>query len=683
MQSADFLIELGTEELPPKALKHLAAAFSGEFVEQLDAGGFEHGEVETFAAPRRLAFRVNGLTLQQPDRNIEKRGPAVKAAFDQDGQPTRAAIGFAQSQGLSVEQLERLETPKGEWLVAHVTEPGKSFAEVAQAYLEQAIHQLPIPKRMRWGAGREQFVRPVHWLVALVGDAVLPLEVLGLNSGRDTRGHRFHHGGTLSIANAADYEQLLANEGYVQVDFAKRRDLIENTCAQLGASAGGRTHMDADLLDEVTSLVEWPVPLLAHFEQDYLRVPQEALISTMEGDQKYFPVLDEDGRLCNAFVFVSNIESRDPAQVIAGNEKVVRPRLADAAFFYDQDCKKTLEEHAEPLARVVFQKQLGTLADKAERTAALASVIAAQLGGDRALAEKAARLAKADLNSGMVGEFDKMQGIMGRYLALNQGLPEELATALEEQYLPRHAGDGLPTTTTGQAVALADKLDTLVGIFGVGAKPSGTKDPFALRRAALGVLRIVIECELKLDLAALVEKAASLLSDRIDAAAGREALGFLIGRYRSFYRELGFSTQLIQAAQAVHPEKPLSLDRRLRALALFADQPACAALAAANKRVANILAKQDSKVASKVDNDLLKEPAEIALAEALDAQAGTKGNDWLARLESLATLRAPIDAFFDEVMVNAEDEALKRNRLALLAKLRGLFLQVADLSLLD
>lgn len=679
MQHADLLVELGTEELPPKALTALRDAFADEFVRQLDEAGFSHGEVKTFASPRRLAFRVSDLVTQQPDREIEKRGPALAAAFDKDGNPSRAAQGFAQSVGLSIEQLQRLETDKGAWLVARVVEKGRPLAEVAQGFLEQAVQKLPIPKRMHWGARRALFVRPVHWLVVLLDDKVLPLSLLDLHSGNQTFGHRFHHPDAITLAHARDYESAL-EKGQVLADFERRRALIASQSQALGKQEGGATRILPELLDEVTALVEWPQPLVGHFEERFLRVPQEALIATMESNQKYFPVLGASGKLKNAFVFVSNIASREPEKVIAGNEKVVRPRLSDAEFFFDQDSRKTLAEHAEPLTRMVFQQQLGTLADKAERVAQLAGCISRELGGDAALAEQAARLAKADLTTGMVGEFDNMQGIMGRYLAQGEGLPNELAGALEEQYLPRFAGDILPTSITGQALALADKLDTLTGIFGIGAKPTGDKDPFALRRAALGVLRILIECQLPLNLASLIETACDQLGERIDRNQGLEALDFLFGRYRAFYQEQGFATQLIQAVVAVRPEQPLDLDQRLRALAQFQQQPACAALAAANKRVANILAKAGN-VAGKVDRALLQESAEIALADALAAQTGS--GDYLARLNALAALREPVDAFFEQVMVNADDAALRRNRLALLAQLRGLFLDVADISLLD
>lgn len=686
MSTADLLIELGTEELPPKALRQLRDALVEEFTHQLDDAGLSYDTADRFATPRRLAFRINNLATKQPDRKLEKRGPAVAAAFNQDGTPTKAAEGFARSVGLSVDQLERLKTDKGEWLAANIVQQGRPLTELVQPYLEQAIHKLPIPKRMRWGRSHAQFVRPTHWLVALLNDRVLPLSLLDQQSGNSSYGHRFHHPGAITLNHPRDYEQQLEN-AHVMVSLEQRRSLIETASRKLGEQAGGHTRMLPELLDEVTALVEWPHPLLANFEAHFLHVPQEALIATMESDQKYFPLLDANGKLKNAFVFISNIDSRDPQQVIAGNEKVVRPRLADAEFFYNADNSKTLAEHAAPLARVVFQQQLGTLADKSARVAELAAMISEQLGGNSELAQQAGLLAKADLTTGMVGEFDTMQGVMGRYLAINEGLPQELAQALEEQYLPRFSGDALPASITGQSLALADKLDTLTGIFGIGQKPSGDKDPFALRRAALGVLRIIIECKLPLNLATLVQQTSSLLGDKVNPERCGDTLDFVIGRYRSYYLEQGFSTQLIQATTAVHPELALNFDQRLRALAHFYQQPACAALAAANKRVANILAKQTTTETANVDASLLREPAEKALADSLNQQSSPH-SDWdesgyRQQLEQLAHLRQPVDSFFEQVMVNAEDDALRHNRLALLAKLRHVFLEVADISLLD
>lgn len=684
-QHADLLIELGTEELPPKSLSALSDAFATEVLRQIDEAGLSHGAMKFFAAPRRLAFRIEGLQTRQADREIERRGPAVSAAFDSDGNPTRAALGFASSIGLTVDQLDTVETGKGAWLIARVQEQGRTTAELLPEFLAQSVQRLPIPKRMRWGARKVQFVRPVHWLVALLGDEVLPLNLLDLAAGAVSYGHRFHAPEAITLTRPAEYETRLEKDGYVIADIARRRDMIRTQVAEAGKQAGGVAVIDEDLLNEVTALVEWPVPLAGRFDEDFLRVPQEALMTAMQEHQKYFPVVDAQGKLMNAFITVSNIDSTDKAVVISGNEKVIRPRLSDAAFFYDNDCRKTLAQHAEPLSNVVFQQQLGTVADKCARISKLAGVIAEQIGGDVALAEQAGLLCKADLASEMVYEFDTMQGIMGYYLARNEGLPEELALALKEQYLPRFAGDTLPTTHTGQALAIADKLDTLVGIFGIGQKPSGDKDPYALRRATLGILRTIIECELPLDVHALVEQAVTLLGERVDAAAARDALEFINGRYRAYYQEQGIETPVILSVLAVNPTRPLDFDRRVKAVAAFRQRPEAAALAAANKRVANILAKLDNAPGDEIDGALLVEDAEMNLANAVvDAYAAAEplldSGDYSALLGMLAALREPVDAFFDQVMVMADDAAIRDNRLALLSFLRDLFLNVADIS---
>ncbi len=690
MQRADLLIELGTEELPPKALKALSEAFASETLKQLDDAGFEHGAMKVFAAPRRLAFRIEQVAVGQPDRDIERRGPAVKAAFDGDGHPTRAALGFAQSVGLSMDQLETVETDKGAWLVAKVREAGKPLSELLPTMLEQSLQRLPIPKRMRWGNRKVQFVRPSQWLVALLGEQILDITLLDQKAGRESRGHRFHAPAAISLKTPAEYESRLEKEGSVIADFDRRREMIREQAVAAGKKQGGVTSIDVDLLDEVTALVEWPVAMVGHFEEEFLRVPQEALITTMESNQKYFPVLDGQGKLKNAFVFISNLDSKDPQVVISGNEKVVRPRLADAAFFYDLDRKKTLAQHAEPLENVVFQQQLGSVADKARRISQVAGQIANRIGGKQKLAEQAGLLCKADLASAMVYEFDTMQGVMGYYLARHEGLDNEIAEAMREQYLPRFSGDVLPQTKTGIAVAIADKLDTLVGIFGIGQKPTGDKDPYALRRATLGILRIIIGNKLDLDMKSLINDAVNAYptggaTSSYQGNLRQDLLEFIQGRYRAMYQEQGIDTPVILSVLAVSPTRPLDVERRIQAVAAFRARPEAAALAAANKRVGNILGKLNGAAPDKISEAALQQDEERALFTSLQQaikDIGSQGQtqDYAAVLGRLAALREPVDAFFDKVMVMADDEALRNNRLAMLARLRGLFLQVADIS---
>ena len=689
-EQRDLLIELGTEELPPKALPTLSAALTEELVRQLDDAGLGHGAVESFATPRRLAVLVRDLDAKQPDRQVERLGPAVKAAFDGDGNPTKAAEGFAASVGLTVDQLDRQQTDKGERLFARLEETGRAAAELVPEFVAQAVNKLPIPKRMRWGRRKVQFVRPAHWLVALFGKEVIDFELLDQQSGRATHGHRFHAPQAIELAEAGDYATRLEQDGKVIADFGRRREMIRQQAEQAGRDAGGEARIDDDLLDEVTALVEWPVALAGRFDDDFLRVPQEALISAMEEHQKYFSVLDADGKLMPRFITISNIESRDPAKVAAGNEKVIRPRLADAAFFYDNDCKKSLRQHAEGLAKIVFQQQLGTLQEKSDRIGNLAVTIAEKIGGDESAAHLAGQLCKADLTSEMVSEFDTMQGVMGYYLAKNEGAPEDFAQALFEQYLPRFAGDSLPRTKTGQAVSLADKIDTLVGIFGIGQTPTGTKDPYALRRATLGILRIIIENGLALDLRELLEQAAARLEGRIDAARVDEAFDFVKGRYRAMYQEQGIATPVIQSVLALDDacRKPLDFDRRVKAVAAFQQREEAAALAAANKRVSNILAKLEEAPPEEIDGALLEDEAEQTLTDLVvnayeRSEPLLEEGNYEAVLALLAELREPVDAFFDTVMVMAENPAVRGNRLALLSFLRDLFLNVADISLLQ
>ncbi len=688
-EQKDLLIELGTEELPPKALPTLSAAFTRGVVEGLKEKGLSFGEVRSFASPRRLGVLVSSLDTHQADKEVARRGPALQAAFDDDGRPTRAAEGFARSCGVSVDDLERVETEKGAWLYFRSVQQGQATSALVPEIVESSLAGLPIPKRMRWGAGEEQFVRPVHWLVLLFGDEVIPATILGAEAGRETRGHRFHHPDPLTLDAPADYAGLLEREGHVVADFARRREIIREQVEKTAAELGGRALIDDALLDEVTALVEWPVALAGGFEEKFLEVPHETLITTMQDNQKYFAVFDENGRLLPHFITIANIESRNPAVVIEGNERVIRPRFADAVFFWEQDQKQKLADRLESLKSILFQQKLGTLYDKSQRVRTLAAHIAAAIGADVAKAERAAELAKCDLMTDMVGEFPKLQGIAGRYYAEIDGEAPEVAAALDEQYMPRHAGDALPATSTGKVLALADKFDTLVGIFGIGQKPTGAKDPFALRRAALGVLRIIIEGKLPLDLRDLYEKAAALLGDRIDEADAVEScLDYTLERLKAYYQEQGVEVDVIDAVLAQKPTAPLDFDRRVRAVSAFRKLEQAESLAAANKRIGNILKKVEQPLPEEVGEALLVEPAEQALHAQLRELRGEvtalfEAGDYEPALMKLAGLREAVDRFFDDVMVMAEDAALQRNRLALLNQLRGLFLRVADLSRLQ
>lgn len=683
MLALDFLVELGTEELPPKALKRLAEAFLEGVEKGLNEAGLAYESTRYYAAPRRLAVFVEQLATQQPDRTSQMDGPPVKAAFDAEGQPTQAALGFARKCGVELSELDQ-SGPR----LRHVqTIAGQPAAELLPQIVDNALAALPIPKRMRWGAGKTEFVRPTQWLVMLQGDSMIPGEILSQQAGRTSLGHRFHHPGEVRISTPASYADDL-RQAHVIADFAERRELIRQRVEQLAAEQQGTAIIPDDLLDEVTALVEWPVPLVCSFEERFLDVPQEALISTMQDNQKYFCLLDANGRLLPRFITVANIESTDPAQIIAGNEKVVRPRLTDAEFFFQQDKKHPLEHNNQRLASVVFQAQLGSVYDKAVRVSNLAAFIAERIGGDPANATRAGLLSKCDLASEMVGEFPELQGIAGYYYAQHDGEAEDVALALNEQYMPRGAGAELPSTLTGAAVALADKLDTLVGIFGIGMLPTGSKDPYALRRAALGVLRILIEKRLELDLHAALQTAVN----QYGAAVKGEGLvdqvqEFIFDRLRARYEDEGIDVAVYQSVRAVHPHSPLDFDQRVQAVQAFRRLPEAEALAAANKRVSNILAKSEDPVPEVIDPALLNEAAEQTLARAVQAAESDVGplaadRQYQASLERLASLREPVDSFFDQVLVNAEDPQIKANRYALLARLRGLFLGVADISLL-
>ena len=687
--SRDFLVEIGTEELPPKSLLTLAAAFADGIARGLTEAGLSHRAVERFATPRRLAVRVRKLAERQPDRAIERRGPPVKAAFDAQGVPTQAALAFARGCGVEVAALERLETPKGAWLVHRGTEPGASTVSLLPGIVQASLDALPIARRMRWGAGEAQFVRPVHWVLMLFGREVVPCTVLGVASGDLTYGHRFMAPKPIRIGTPAAYLSALHRRGRVLADIHERRETIRQGVTAAAARLDGNAVISEALLDEVTALVEWPVPLAGRFDERFLELPAEVPIATMQDHQRYFPVRDARGALMPWFVTVANLESSDPAQIVAGNERVVRPRLSDAAFFYATDRQQRLDARLDGLRRVTFQTQLGSLHDKTERVRALARSIATAIGGDTRLADRAAELAKCDLITSMVGEFPELQGLMGRYYAQHDGEHAEVCEALREQYLPRFAGDTLPATKTGMAVAIADKLDTIAGIYATGQKPTGTRDPFGLRRAALGLLRTSIERGLDLDLQSLIAQALAALPVAAPENCARDVYDYVIERLRAYYVEgdagIAVSTEMFDAVLATRPASPLDFDARLRALVEFLRLPEALALAAANKRIANILRKATEAVGDKVDAERLIDPAEQILGEQVEAIARQveprfAARDYTVALQSLAVLRNAVDAFFDSVMVMADDAALRANRLALLKRMQGLFMHAADLS---
>ncbi|EKF9124820.1 glycine--tRNA ligase subunit beta [Vibrio cholerae] len=684
----EFLIELGTEELPPKQLRTLAEAFAANFAAELATADIAHEGVTWFATPRRLALKVANLAESQPDRVVEKRGPAVNVAFDADGKPTKAAEGWARGNGITVEQAERLVTDKGEWLLFKEQVQGQQTASVVVEMAAKALANLPIAKPMRWGDKETQFIRPVKTLTILFGSELIQGEILGVASARTLRGHRFMGEAEFTIESAEQYPAILEERGKVIADYATRKAMIIEGSQQAAQQLGGIADLEDALVEEVTSLVEWPVVMTAKFEEKFLKVPAEALVYTMKGDQKYFPVYDANKKLLPNFIFVSNIESKEPRHIVEGNEKVVRPRLADAEFFFNTDRKRPLVDRLSLLENAIFQQQLGTIKDKTDRITELAGYIAEQIGADVEKSKRAGLLAKCDLMTSMVFEFTDTQGVMGMHYARHDGEAEEVAVALNEQYMPRFAGDELPSRGVSAAVAMADKLDTIVGIFGIGQAPKGS-DPFALRRASLGVLRILVEYGYQLDLVDLIAKAKSLFGNRLtNANVEQEVIEFMLGRFPTWYQDAGFSIDIIQAVLARNPTKPADFDQRVKAVSHFRALEEAEALAAANKRVGNILAKYDGELGEEIDLALLQEDAEKALAEAVEIMAEAlepafaTGN-YQEALSKLAGLRAPVDAFFDNVMVMADDEALKKNRLTLLNKLRNLFLQIADISLLQ
>ncbi|EAR55022.1 glycyl-tRNA synthetase beta subunit [Photobacterium sp. SKA34] len=688
MTQKNFLIELGTEDLPPTALRTLAEAFATNFEAELKAADLPHDGIKWYAAPRRLALKVTGLAENQPDKVVEKRGPAVSAAFDADGNPTKAAQGWARGNGITVDQAERMVTDKGEWLLFKQEVKGQPAQALLPELAAAALAKLPIPRPMRWGDKETQFIRPVKTLTMLLGDELIEGTILGVASARTIRGHRFMGEAEFTIDNADQYPAILEERGKVMADYDARKAIILADAKKAAEAVGGIADLEDDLVEEVTSLVEWPVVLTASFEEEFLKVPSEALVYTMKGDQKYFPVYDAEGKLVPKFIFVSNIISNDPSQIISGNEKVVRPRLADAEFFFNTDLKSKLVDRLPQLETAIFQKQLGTIKDKTDRITELAGYIADKIGADVDNAKRAGLLAKCDLMTSMVFEFTDTQGVMGMHYARHDGEQEDVALALNEQYMPRFAGDQLPSTPVSSAVAMADKLDTIVGIFGIGQAPKGS-DPFALRRASLGVLRIIVENGYDLDLVDLIAKAHSLFGDKLtNDNVDSDVIEFMLGRFRAWYQDAGFSIDVIQAVLAMHPTQPADFDKRVKAVSHFRELDAAESLAAANKRVGNILAKFDGELPTTVDNSLLVEAAEKELAEKVTAVVAAlesvfAAGDYQTALSELASLREPVDAFFDNVMVMADDEKLKVNRLALLSLLRNQFLKVADISLLQ
>jgi len=691
LKTADFLVEIGTEELPPKALKSLSDAFMKGVKQGLEEAALSFDEVMAYASPRRLAVMVKALQTKQADKMVERKGPAKKASFDADGNPSKALPGFARGCGADVSELSEIETDKGIWMVYHLEQKGQFTRELLPNIVNQALSQLPIAKRMRWGDLDVEFVRPVHWALMLFDEAVVPATVLGHETSNATHGHRFHAPQAIKITRPGDYLTLLREQGYVQADFAERKASIFKQVTDAAQAVGGVAEIDEDLLDEVTALNEWPTAVVGAFDESFLAVPSEALISAMKGHQKYFHVLDANGRLMAKFITICNIESVNPESVKKGNERVIRPRLSDATFFWNQDRKRPLDDFLPRLKTVVFQQKLGTLFDKTERLETLAVKIGRPLGEPAQILERAARLSKCDLMTEMVGEFPELQGIMGRYYAQAQQEDTRVVRAIDDQYQPRFAGDGLPDSAVSQALAIAYKLDTITGIYGIGQLPTGDKDPFALRRSALGLLRIIIEKELDLDLQLMIRFSLDLHANisTTDALVGG-IYEFIISRLKAYYAAKGVSSEQFEAVRVCEPTHPLDFAKRIDAVCQFSKMEAAESLSAANKRIANILKKVTVTVTlpEVVESNLFEEDAERDLFEALDALRESvsmkiAARDYSGAMQLLATIRQPVDAFFDGVMVMAEDEAVKQNRLALLNQIYQLFRQVADISRLS
>ena len=706
MKAQDLLIEIGTEELPPKSLRALSDAFTAGIVAGLQNAGLRHGIVHSYATPRRLAVLIRRVASHQADQVVQRKGPPVSASFTADGLPTRAATAFADSCGVALTALTRVSEPKGEFLYYSGTKPGAPTHSLLADIVQESLNKLPIAKRMRWGSGTAEFVRPVHWIVLMFGRDVVPAHILGVDAGHHTRGHRFMAPAEIALSTPSAYATRLLKKGCVVADFATRREQIRSGVVSLAQAEAGEAIISDALLDEVTALVEWPVPVLGRFEERFLSLPPEVLIATLQDHQRYFPIKDRNGRLSRLFVTVANIASLNPDEVRAGNERVVRPRLADAVFFWNNDCKESLLARREQLKAVTFQVQLGSYFAKSERIKALALTLAPILGANREEAARAAAIANCDLLTGLVGEFPELQGTMGGYYARHDQESEAIATAIAEQYLPRFAGDALPSSVTGLTLALADKIDTIVGIFAIGQKPSGTKDPYALRRLSLGVLRVLLEKHIELDLPMVIRQAFQACQKDISELQAQrpvdpkkpvaviteesvvvDVYDYLFERLRSVYleSEAGITSDMFDAVLSLRPASPLDFDSRLRALSAFLTIPASAALASANKRSANILKKSADTLANTVRDELLESSEERLLARELASvaprvEAKVKARDYAAALTIAAELRPAVDAFFEHVMVMADDPAVRANRLCLLAKLRQLFLAVADLS---
>lgn len=692
MQKNDLIIEIGTEELPPKSLRKLAEAFHSNIISRLEQATLSFDSSKWYATPKRLAVFVSQLDEQQEDQVVEKRGPAVSSAFDADGNPTKAALGWASGNGITIDEADRLTTDKGEWLLLKKVEQGKALSELLEDIINQSLKALPIPKPMRWGNNTEEFVRPVHSVLVLFGNSVLPLSIKGLTASNKVQGHRFHAPEFVEVGTANNYEAVLKDQ-FVVADYEARKSFIKQGLEAKAAELNAVVDMEEDLLEEVTSLVEFPVIMTATFEEHFLEVPKEALIYTMKGDQKYFPLLDKDGKLLPKFLFVSNIQSSSPEKVVAGNERVIRPRLADAKFFYTTDLKVDFASRVNNLENIVFQKQLGTLKERVERIASLSRDIATQIDANADDAHRAGLLCKNDLVSNMVLEFTSMQGTMGRYYAAASGENEAVSTAIGEQYLPAFSGDRLPSTNESASVAIAEKLDTLVGIFATGQLPKGDKDPFALRRATIGILRICIEKNLDIDLAWLVSIAAKLVQPKFDKDIDqKQILEFMFSRLKAMYQDSGVDSRVVQSVLLREPSKAIDFDARIGAVQDFVKHPAADSLIEANKRVANILRKSTEETSFTpspgVDTGLFEADEEKALFNAIEGvktevESLASNFQYGKALETLSSLKEALDAFFDGVMVNADNPDIKQNRLTLLSQLRALFLNIADVSVLN